>query len=177
MQPPPGNPGEVRRLDWVEFGRACDRLGLVLASRDIDIVVGVARGGLPLAVALAHKLHVRSFGVLHLSRTTSDGAFALDEAATTIDQGALLPPGRFRHVLLVEDVVANGVLVHEAERLLLARYGPDLAISVVTLFADLDGVARGPVPLLANRLLSDQTIDNRRVWITFPWEHEDKDQR
>jgi adenine/guanine phosphoribosyltransferase-like PRPP-binding protein len=170
-----GDAGEVRRLDWAEFGRACDRLGSVFVTRGIDLVVGVVRGGLPLAVALAHRLHLRSFGVLHLSRTTSDSAFALDEATTMIHQGALLPPGPFRHVLLVEDVVANGVLVREAEHLLRARYGSDLEISVVTLFADLDRVAQGPAIDLAKRLVSDQVIDNRRVWITFPWEHDDRD--
>jgi hypothetical protein len=36
-------------------------------------------------------------------------------------------------------------------------------------------VAQGPAIDLAKRLVSDQVIDNRRVWITFPWEHDDRD--
>jgi hypoxanthine phosphoribosyltransferase len=163
---------ELRRVSWADHGAACDRLRERLAGPPPDLVVGVAKGGLPLAVALCHQLRATAFGTVHLFQSASDDAGDLDVATGLDYQGAVLPDGDYQRIVLVDDVVAKGLVVTEAERLLRVRYGPGTEIIPVAAFADPAGIAAGPVPDLGRRLIVDQEIDNTRVWIVFPWERQ-----
>ena len=55
---------DLRYVSWGEFDGICRRLARRLASFDLDLVIGIARGGLPAAVHLAHLLEARYFGTV-----------------------------------------------------------------------------------------------------------------
>ena len=162
--------GVTRALDWNQFEAMCGRLASQLADADIDLVVGIARGGLPFAVRLSHALGAGGFGVLYLRQTASNAAFDLDITAPVSNEGALLPEGGYKRVLIIDDIVTVGIVMKEAERLVRRQYGDDIDVVLASGYADLTQISAGPVPDLAGRLIADADIDNTTIWIEFPWE-------
>jgi hypoxanthine phosphoribosyltransferase len=163
-------PVSLRRLTWADIGSVCDRLVTRLDGHAPDLVVGIAKGGLPIAVSLCHHLRAPAFGTLHLFQSATDDALDLDVSAPLKYQGAVMPDGHPRRILLVDDVVTKGLVMAEGERLLRQRYDDGIEVTPVTAFSDPAGIASGPVAGLGSRLVTAEEIDNTRVWIVFPWE-------
>jgi hypoxanthine phosphoribosyltransferase len=163
-------PASLRHTTWADIGSVCDQLVSRLDGQPPDLVVGIAKGGLPIAVTLCHRLHAPAFGSLHLFQSATNAALDLDVSAPLKYQGAVLPDGHPRRILLVDDVVTKGFVMVEGERLLRERYGDSIEVTPVTAFSDPAGIASGPVTELSKRLVAAEEIDNTRVWIVFPWE-------
>jgi hypoxanthine phosphoribosyltransferase len=163
-------PARLRHTTWADVGALCDQLVGLLRGPAPDMVVGIAKGGLPIAVALCHQLRVPAFGSLHLFQSTTDAPLDMDVRAPLKYQGAVLPAGHPRRILLVDDVVAKGLVMTEGERLLRERYGDHIEVTPVAAFADPVGIASGPAAALSKRLVAAEEIDNTSVWIVFPWE-------
>lgn len=163
-------PASLRHTSWADIGSVCDQLATRLTGPPPDLVVGIAKGGLPIAVTLCHRLGAPAFGSMHLFQSTTDAALDLDVSAPLKYQGAVLPDVHPRSILLVDDVVTKGLVMAEGERLLREHYGNGIEVTPVTAFSDPAGIAAGPVAELSNRLVAAEEIDNSRVWIVFPWE-------
>ena len=160
----------LRHVSWAEFDGICRGLAKRLRSFELDLVVGIARGGLPAAVHLAHLLRAPFFGSIHATKTTSDAAFAISAGDGVELHGSMLPAVPARRALLVEDIVTYGDVFQHVTPLVRGRYGTHLEVVHATLFADLDQIAAGPNPGLIESLFYGEAIDNRAVWIVPPWD-------
>jgi hypoxanthine phosphoribosyltransferase len=160
----------LRYLSWPEFDDLCRGLAKRLEATPFDLVVGIARGGLPGAVFLAHLLGAPPFGTIHACKTTSNEAFAMDADDEVEVRGTMLPDGSPRRALLVEDIVAIGDVFHRCAAILRERYGGRLEIVHASLFADIDQIAAGPHASLLESLFYGERVDNKRVWIVPPWD-------
>ena len=74
---------DVLRLSWDDFDQAVDVIAAACAGQGLEGVHGVARGGLPLAVALSHRLDLPlfltpSFNVLNLDDIHDTGRTVRD---------------------------------------------------------------------------------------------------
>jgi hypoxanthine phosphoribosyltransferase len=163
-------PASLRHTTWADVGTICDQLVARLGAHQPDLVVGIAKGGLPIAVTLCHRLRSPAFGSMHLFQNATDAALELDVSAPLKYHGAVLPDGHPRQVLLVDDVVAQGFVMAEGEHLLRQRYGDDIEVTPVAAFSDPVGIASGPAAELGKRLVAAEEIDNTTEWIVFPWE-------
>src|SRR2546421_8864282 len=114
---------ELRYVSWSEFDGICRGLARRLRSFELDLVVGIARGGLPAAVHLAHLLEAPYFGTVHATKTTSNAAFAIARCDGVEVHGAMLPAVAARRALLVEDIVTFGHVFPRVTPLARQRYG------------------------------------------------------
>jgi hypoxanthine phosphoribosyltransferase len=161
---------ELRYVSWAEFDGICRGLAKRLRSFELDLVVGIARGGLPAAVHLAHLLGAPHFGSVHATKTTSNAAFAIAAGDGVEVHGSMLPDVPARRALLVEDIVTFGDVFQHVTPLVRARYRDPLEIVHATLFADLEQIVTGPNPGLIESLFYGEAIDNRATWIVPPWD-------
>ena len=67
-------------------------------------LIGVARGALPLLVALSHKLKIRHISVVQIVMTKSDNTFDYGEAK--IHNGYIIED--FDEYIILEDVISHG---------------------------------------------------------------------
>jgi hypoxanthine phosphoribosyltransferase len=166
----PRSVSELRYVSWDEFDGICRGLARRLASFEVELVVGIARGGLPAAVHLAHLLDAPYFGTVHATKTPSNEAFAIAAGDGVELHGSMLPAAPVRRALLVEDIVTFGDVFQRVTPLVGDRYGPGVEVVHATLFADLEQITTGPNPGLLESLFYGEAIDNRAVWIVPPWD-------
>ena len=142
-------------LSWDEFGEAARDLARTVRRSGFapDLVVAIARGGLPLAGAISYALGTKMCGSINVEFYTD-----VDE---TLPEPVLLPPMLDapalggKKVLLADDVSDSGrtlALVVD----LLASYGAD--VRTVTLYTK-------------PRTVHVPDFEWRKTdrWITFPW--------
>jgi uncharacterized protein len=161
-----------RQVTWEEFERLAAAVADDLAAFDPDMVVGVARGGLPLAVALSHRLGCRPFAVAVARKSRSDESFDIDAASTFAMDATAFPSGTPQRVVVVDDVVACGDIFAGVEDEVRAAYGPDVDVRFATLFLDRTQVASGPYRSKLESCAFGEDIDNVEVWVVFPWEYQ-----
>lgn len=134
-------------------------------SSDDWAVIGISRGGLPLAVHLSHLLDCRVFGVVGLWKYRSEH----EEEHVTIIDGLYTPPrdasNNPRTLLVVDDVVASGDGLELVTGLLASRYGaPPVRIIEASLLRDVNRAPLGPDSVAA------QVYDSSQTWWWLPWE-------
>ena len=149
----PGPDREV--LTWELFGTAVRELAETVAGDGFvpDVVLGIARGGLPIAGGLAYALGAKVVGTLNVEFYTG--------VDSTLDEPTVLPPLldldalRGSRVLIVDDVADSGRTLELVVRLI----GTHVAESrIAVLYHKPRSVV---VPQYVWR-----TTDR---WIVFPW--------
>jgi len=163
-------PASQRPVSWSEFDALCARLARTIRLEPIDLIVGIARGGLPAAVRLSHELSCRPFGAVLLTKTNSEDAFAVNALGKFVVSDLLLPAGSAATILIVDDIVAFGDAFTAIDEMLRQRYGPEVRLLHATLFADTTQVRSGPFAGILSTLYYGEDIDNKTTWIVFPWE-------
>lgn len=148
-------PTDREVLTWERFGRAVRELATeVVASGFVpDVVVAVARGGLPPGGALAYALGTKAVGTLNVEFYTG-----VDER---LPDPVVLPPLldtdalHGLRALLVDDVADTGETLALVQRLMVAHCGE---VRTAVLYAKSHSVV-------------DPDFVWRRTdrWITFPW--------
>jgi hypoxanthine phosphoribosyltransferase len=153
----PTHPASAERevLTWELFGTAVRQLAQTVADDDFvpDLVLGIARGGLPVAGGLAYALGAKAVGTLNIEFYTG--------VDTVLDAPVVLPPlldidaVRGSRVLVVDDVADSGrTLLLVAE--LIAEHVRESRIAV--LYDKPRSVVR-----------PDYSWRSTDRWITFPW--------
>ena len=123
-----------------------------------DVIIGIARGGLPLMVTLSSYYNVRSTGVIFMEKTTTDEEFA-QRHHKVICKGYYLPSDiNNQKVLLVDDIIRTGDTL-SASLEMINGLKPGL-VRVVTLFKQDDYDFKSYAPISVK---SDD-------WIKFPWD-------
>ena len=147
--------GEREVLSYEEFGIAAREVAEMVAADHFrpDAVIGIARGGLPLAAALGYALDVKSLGTLNVEFYTGVG--------TTLDTPIVLPPTLDRDslagksILLADDVADSGRTLQLVVELLRAG-GSE--VRTVCLFSKPTTVQE-----------PDYVWKKTAKWIDFPW--------
>lgn len=142
-------------LSWELFGTACRELAEQIHADGFepDIVLGIARGGLPIAGGIAYALGTKVVGTLNVEFYT--------DIEETLDEPIVLPPMldltalQGAKVLVVDDVADSGRTLE-----LVVRYIADHAESsrIAVLYEKSASVVR-----------PDYVWRATDRWIVFPW--------
>ncbi|MGZ6609307.1 MAG: phosphoribosyltransferase [Solirubrobacteraceae bacterium] len=150
---------ERRAIMWADFDRLIEALADPLRNQDPDAIIAIARGGLPVGVALSHALDARRpFGVITVWKYEPPPGS--DLVVTHVD-GAALPPGEYGSIALIDDFVTRGDTMTAAIDCIRGRYGPTTAVSCYALFDK---------PLHQVHDLSVAEHLDPDQWIVLPWE-------
>ena len=116
-------PDEREILSYELFGTAARELATQIATDGFrpDAIVGIARGGLPLAGALGYALDVKTLGSLNVEFYTGvDSTLGEPVVLTpTLDRKSL----RGKSILLADDITDSGHTLHLVVELLRAEGG------------------------------------------------------
>jgi len=162
------NESEIReiKLSWDDFANIAEKLLNKVKNKkvNVDVIVGNARGGLPLAVYLAHHLGIGTdkFGVMTVQRHTDDSPEA--QVVDPILRGVILPEIKNKDILVVEDTVGTGTASLLCIAQELKKHNPR-SITAVAMFVG--NVSDSEVPIIYWNMNNDPS---KRQWVTFPWE-------
>ncbi|WP_440115834.1 phosphoribosyltransferase family protein [Paenibacillus sp. QZ-Y1] len=162
----------IKKYKWDTFQKDIGLIIQNLGNIEWDLIVGVARGGLPLAVSLSHGFKCKNFGVVVASKTNSEDAFDVNPTMRVLGEPSLPELKNVYNVLIVDDIVALGDGFSLVEKLHIHKYGDKINIRFVSLFADFDQIKQGEYSEIVSRMFSPNPIDNKLVWVEFPWERE-----
>lgn len=157
---PPAGYTSVRIVSWNEFDDLCQRLVSQLDRFHPDIVVGIARGGLPAAVRIAHLLNPRPrlFGMIAIWKYESE------EIVESV--GLPDPEESLGTAVIVDDFVIVGGTMNKAVEEVNQRYGEDMEVVTASLLVrDFSPPQDGP---LCRHVMAGE-IDSG-VWVSWPWE-------
>lgn len=153
-------------VSWIKFYRiSCFLLSKIKKEHvRVDVIVGNVRGGLPLAVFLAHHLGIgtENFGTLRVRRHINDDVDAkIIKSRLT---GVMIPGVVGKNVLLVEDTISTGASSLRVMVGCLERRGAKSVTAVAMFIREIEDP---PVKILYYHKNTDL---NKRQWVTFPWE-------
>jgi orotate phosphoribosyltransferase len=150
-------------IDWSNIGRSSTRQRLIASSltdmvveclsrteTDIDVIVGIALSGIPLANMIAEELGVE-FATYHPNKQKLDPE--LDGAKGTISQNFAEVSGK--NCVLIDDVVTSGTTLTEAISVLVSLGAKPVAIAVLIDKKGIDDIAGVPL----NALLRVTRVD------------------
>ncbi|TQS42898.1 purine phosphoribosyltransferase [Cryptosporangium phraense] len=152
-------------LGWVDFERAvADLADQVRADGAPEVVVGVLRGGMVPAVALAHTLAIRAVRAVEVVHTATD-----DTNATKYDRPQVFNPASLGNlagldVLVVDDVAGTGDTLKTAAALAI-----DVGAARVRTSAWIVNTANWRLSTAPEQALTyiAATVEG---WVVFPWE-------
>jgi len=146
-------------LDQARFEAAAALLADALASSfdRVDAVVGIARGGCPLADALALTLAVPVLTV-HARHNPTDAMFSKGTGQVEIDAHRFHPPASAAALLIVDDICGTGATLDAVRRYLRTAI-PTAKVFTCTLCRN-EG----------SSVLPDAWVWDVRDWVVFPWE-------
>lgn len=164
--------GEIRRVGWSAIRLWIRELA---ADQDEwDCIVGVSRGGLPLAVSLSYYCDSKPLEFLYRRQAPGSRVpfYVFDEGREARINHArqnfhLTTCGRYQRPLVIDDVVTFGDTLTVADELLAAEGVTDVRFA--TYAADLSVLSRER-PKLASRVRYSIKVDNSSVWLSFPWQ-------
>ena len=152
----PSGADQLARLHyvtWAEYGEMVTKLAENVASsgKKYDLVIGIARGGIPVAMVVADRLGTR-IDFLNVKSYTDVGERIKPQILTTITEDIF-----GKRVLLVDDLVDGGDTMETVTRYLDSE-GPK-ALKTAVLFTKPWSSFQPDYSL--------QVVDN---WIVFPYE-------
>ena len=152
-------------IDWSNIGRSSTRQRLIASSltdmvveclstteSDIDVIVGIALSGIPLANMIAEELGVE-FATYHPNKQKLDPE--LDGAKGTISQNFANVSGK--NCVLIDDVVTSGTTLTEAISVLVSLGAKPVAIAVLIDKKGIDDIAGVPLNALLRVTRVDKT--------------------
>lgn len=148
-------PTDREVLDWEGLGTASRDLAtaVVASGYDVDVVIAVARGGLPAGGAIAYALGTKAVGTLNVEFYTGVDQRLAEPAVLPplLDTAALAG----LRALLVDDVADTGETLALVQRLMAAHCAE---VRTAVLYAKPHSV-----------VAPDYVWRRTDRWITFPW--------
>lgn len=143
-------------LDWPTFAAGADEISRQVTASGFqpDVILGIVRGGLPLATVLGHRLPGR-VETMTVTRNSSDELYAA--RGTEAVAHATPHPTAGARVLIVDDIAGDGGTLRAA-RELVRRAGAAEARAAVLV------VNQGCTAIPEYSVWS---VDD---WVVFPWE-------
>ncbi len=156
--------GQVLRRIWLlsqdMFVRAANLIAGHVTVYQPQVIVGIARGGLPLAQHVARRLGTEAVAIAARHNATDTAYLQATGRVDLIGPDVRLPPAGAR-LLVVDDICGTGATLTAVSALLTARCKPtSLRTAVLCRNAATDGGA----------YLPDVWVWRLRDWVVFPWE-------
>ncbi|SEH03069.1 hypothetical protein SAMN05444920_13278 [Nonomuraea solani] len=144
------------RLDWPAFGDAAEELARQVMDSGFqpNVIMGIARGGLPLATVLGHLLSGR-VGAIGVTRNSSDDRYAERDE---VEISWLVPESlEGARVLLVDDIAGDGGTLRGVRERAGRAGATEVRAAVIVVN---DGCTERP----------DYSVFSADDWVVFPWE-------
>lgn len=142
-----------RYIDWQEFGRLAEELSRLVKERfRTDLVVGIARGGLPLSLVVADRLGV-PVDFINVKSYRGMGVRGEPKILSTLSEDL-----SDKSVLVVDDLVDEGDTMETVLEFIKRNFSA-VEIHTAALFIK---------PW--SRFKPDAYLDQVEEWIVFPWE-------
>jgi len=151
-------------VSWQDFDAMIQTLACQLRSRELipDCIVGIARGGCVVAVALSHALPPSKFCVIHAQVHRSDAVRA-EKEPVRVQSLAGTTEFKGKKILLVDDALHTGATARACYDFVV-RFQPS-AVYYAALLQDTFDVSG--VPQLPCTVIIAGSV---HAWIDFPWE-------
>lgn len=145
---------EFRYINWTEYGNLADALAEKVRSHteSFDLIIGIARGGIPVAMVVSDHLDVK-LDIINVKSYNGIAERGPPRILTTLTEAV-----KGKNVLLVDDLVDEGETMTTVSNYLQSQ-GPSL-LKTAVLFKK-PWSKREPDYFL-------EVVDK---WIVFPWEH------
>lgn len=145
---------EFRYINWTEYGNLADALAEKIRSQSeaFDLIIGIARGGIPVAMVVSDHLNVK-LDIINVKSYNGIAERNPPRILTTLTEAV-----KGKSVLLVDDLVDQGQTMATLSTYLRDQ-GPAL-LKTAVLFKK-PWSATDPDYFL-------EVVDK---WIVFPWEH------
>ncbi len=144
-------------LSWQEFGVLSDKLKTEVKSKynkEIDVVIGIARGGLPISICLANSLGTK-WDSMRIKSYTGDGIRGKIELVYDVNTDLT-----DKIIMLVDDIVDEGKTMQFAINYLNGKYRPKKIVTASIIVKP------------HSEFRPDDYVQERSEWIVFPWEEE-----
>ena len=147
---------EKLRVSWRTIGEQIDELGYLIRDYDFSRVIGISRGGLPLGVALSHKLNIplTVVGVSSYNDITDEQETLICDTPDVIFEGWEGP------ILVCDDIADSGKTLQFLQGKI-DRNDKITSCMMVTFYYKEHSVIKPDIFL--------ETTDK---WVIFPWEVE-----
>ncbi len=144
-----------RHIEWLEFGRLCERLAAAIKKGEtkVDLVVGIARGGIPPAMVVADRLRV-PIDFINVKSYTGVQQRGRVKIISTLFEDA-----SEKNVLVVDDLVDQGETMETILAFLDEKYHPSKVLTGALFIKPW------------SKFRPDFFVDTTDAWIVFPWEH------
>lgn len=155
---------EIISFNWTQINEFIIDIYKQLNENDFipDLIIGVARGGVIPAVNLSYLFNCRNFGIIQFQRTIDDKPFSLVDRNNKYI-GKYLPKGNFKKILLVDDIIVEGVIFKDAVDKINNTYSNSFELCSAFIFNQYSGK-----PL--EKMFYSQKI-NKNKWVEYPWEN------
>jgi len=145
---------EFRYINWTEYGNLADALAEKVRSHTehFDLIIGIARGGIPVAMVVSDHLDVK-LDIINVKSYDGIQERNPPRILTTLTEAV-----KGKNVLLVDDLVDQGDTMATVSRYLRDQ-GPTM-LKTAVLFKK-PWSTTDP----------DYFLEVVDTWIVFPWEH------
>jgi hypoxanthine phosphoribosyltransferase len=145
---------EFRYINWTEYGNLADALAEKVRSHTetFDLIIGIARGGIPVAMVVSDHLDVK-LDIINVKSYNGIAERNPPRILTTLTEAV-----KGKNVLLVDDLVDEGETMTTVSNYLQSQ-GPNL-LKTAVLF-------KKPW----SKKEPDYFLEVVDKWIVFPWEH------
>ena len=158
----------IVKLSWEKFGLETeDLISFIndsLIDNDIkyDLIMGIARGGLPISISLSHKLNC-NYGFVFASVTENNMVFAKKNQKVQIDNMYVKEYKSIEdlNILLIDDICKTGKTIRGVIKLL-EKYNPR-SIDITVLYSVHKTIN-------SRKVITKNHIDPN-TWVKFPWEY------
>ncbi len=144
---------KFRYISWTSYGRLASELAEMVARSkiELELVIGIARGGIPLAMVLADQLGLKLdiINVKSYSGIAKRGRVAI---VSTLTEDI-----KSRNLLLVDDLIDAGDTIETVTDFLSKREPKSIRTAVM-------------FTKPWSRPRPDFSLDVLEEWVVFPWE-------
>jgi len=143
-----------RYIDWSAYGNLVSDLVRTIRSggRSFDLIIGIARGGIPVAMVIADQLGV-GIDIINVKSYTGISARKKPRIISTLTEDV-----KGKRVLVVDDLIDEGDTMTTVVSYL--RRGEPKNLTTAVLF-------KKPW----SRYEPDYFLEMLDEWVVFPWEH------
>lgn len=152
----------IWRLDATTFAAAARLLADHEQPHQPDVVVAIARGGVPLGRAVASRLDVPVAEVTLRHNHDDAPLVQASGRVDVVDACGLASVGRDRRVLVADDICGTGATLKAVAALLAANLTP-VSVRTVVLCRNAATLGTGDAPDGGGYLW------DTRDWVVFPW--------
>lgn len=152
------------KISWTEYDELITQISLDLKSNynlDNTLILGMNRGGLPIAVHLSHLLEL-PMSIINYRRI--DG---INEVKPELFHGHKQELSEFKNFILIDDIHDSGHSMNECSKFL-ELYNVNLITVTLSCNTHYEGRPKLEYPNITGLLISNE---KESKWVVFPWEH------